>query len=169
MDSRSLEGIHISVQPFTRLFLKLFSLFCQTSSQINFEYHIHYLVKSKTQNSHFKHQERVHMGPTLCTQCMKLHTIYLQFCCFLKCKWQNNNFYLNIITVHNKTIFNLINIKFYLATPRYFETPLENPLLLRLKEARYSSFDNLCISSISVWYVSTCILTKYTSILEKKN
>lgn len=44
-----------------------------------------------------------------------------------------------------------------LATPRYLETPLENPLLCRRKEAKYSSFDNFCISSISFAYVSICI------------
>lgn len=45
----------------------------------------------------------------------------------------------------------------YLATPRYLETPLENPLLRRLSEAKYSSLVNFSISSSSLVYVSICM------------
>lgn len=47
-------------------------------------------------------------------------------------------------------------MKIHLATPRYLETPLENPLLIRRREAKYSSFDTFSIFSRSLWYVSIC-------------
>lgn len=56
-----------------------------------------------------------------------------------------------------------------LATPRYLETPLEKPLLWRRREAKYSSFVPLCISSNSFAYVSTCDESIFFIIKTKSN
>jgi hypothetical protein len=45
----------------------------------------------------------------------------------------------------------------YLATPLYSETPLEKPLLLRLRVVRYPSLVMRFIFSLSCSYDSSCI------------
>lgn len=64
-------------------------------------------------------------------------------------------------------ILNIIWIHLYLATPRYFDSPRENPLLFRLNVAKYSSLDTFSISSISVLYVCICIIHTKQIILHK--
>lgn len=54
----------------------------------------------------------------------------------------------------------------HLATPRYLDTPLENPELRRRNDAKYSSLVTFCISSSSFVYVSIWII--YGNGINKK-
>lgn len=72
---------------------------------------------------------------------------------------------LRIITLKTKLLW--FKDVSHLATPRYLETPLENPLLRLLNVAKYSSFETVCISSSSFVYVSICIA--YENYIHKWN